>query len=199
VIPGKKAALLSEARHSNGSASLSDITSIISRGFFDALTLRLLSSILEDNPISVKASIIKEDESTYGQTSSWEELPSPADCLGLIAPLGDDVSVEVLRGSHWFPEFTADGISRWTVEGRPGVAAAVVAPNTYTDVFDIPAKSIAIVGPGLIHRVHASPSSAAVRILVLPSRQGSARFRQQVPADEVAHRSGARIWVSALT
>ena len=194
---GRKIGSQPEAR--NGAGGMADLTSSISRGFFNPATLRLLAAILDDNPISVKASLIREDEKNYVQTSGWEELPSPAECLGLIVPLGEDVSVEVLRGSHWFPEFTADGRSRWTVDGRAGAAAAAVAANTYTDVFGLPPQCVAILGPGLIHRIHASAASSAIRILVLPSRQGSVRFRQQVPADEVTHRSGARIWVSQLS
>lgn len=173
--------------------------STISNVFFQERTLRLLSAVLEDSPIAVKAAVVKESEKDYSQTSNWEDLPSPAESLSLIVPVGEDVSLEVLRGSHWFPEFAADGTSRWTTDGRARVAAAASAPNTYSDVFSIPSQSIAMVGPGLIHRVCASSSSHAIRILVLPSRQGAARFRQQAPSDELTHRSGARIWISELS
>lgn len=194
---GKKGGSQPEAAPQTSSPEI--LASIIRNKFFHEPILRLLSSILDDSPIAVKAAVIKENEKDYGQTSNWEELPSPAESLSLIVPLGEDVSVEVLRGSHWFPEFAADGTSRWTTDGRTRVAAAAGAPNTYSDVFRIPSQSIAVVGPGLIHRVCPSPSSQAIRILVLPSRQGAARFRQQAPADELTHRSGARIWVSELS
>ena len=157
-------------------AAPSEITALtISNVFFHERTLQLLSAVLEDNPIAVKATVVKESEKDYSQTSNWEELPSPAESLSLIVPVGEDVSVEVLRGSHWFPEFAADGTSRWTIDGRDRVAAAASAPNAYSDVFSIPSQSIAMVGPGLIHRVCASKSSRAIRILVLPlaTRRGA--------------------------
>jgi hypothetical protein len=195
--PAKRNNLESES--SNNTAAPADIAKIIARVFFHEHTLRLLCVILDDNPIAVKASICKEDEKACSQASGWADLPSPTECLELIAPLGEEVSVEVSRGSHRFPEFTADGVSRWTIEGRPRVAAASVSAGTYTDVFSISPQRTAIVGPGLIHRIQASASSNVIRILVLPSRQASARFRQQVPAGELTHRSGARIWLSEAT
>jgi hypothetical protein len=181
------------------SDTAAEVSATIAKSFFQDDILRLLGIVLEDNPIAVKASMYKDSEKSFCQMSSWEELPSPAECLGLIVPLEDGVSVEVLRGSHWFPEFTADGTSRWTVEGRTLLSSAALAPNIYTDMFTIPPRGIAVLGSGVIHRVLASVSSPAIRILVLPSRQGSARFRQQAPADELTHRSGARIWLSELT
>jgi len=176
-----------------------DLATAISARFFHEDTLRILRSILDDNPIAVKAAKYSAGENHYMQASGWDDLPSPAECLALVVPLGDWASIEVLRDSHRFPEFSADGVSRWTHEGRSVAQNAGVAPNVFTDVFTISPESIAIVGPGLLHRVNGIASNSVARILVLPSRQGSVRFRQQAPADELSHRSGARIWISDRT
>jgi len=176
-----------------------DVMPIIERTFFHGTTLRLLAAILDDNPIAVRAETIRGTEQSYVQSSALDELPSPAECVTLLLAQADGVSVEVIRGSHRFPEFSGDGISRWVPEGRDRVAAMEQLANVYNDAFRVSPTQFAIIGPGLIHRVHHSGPSSAVRLLVLPSRQGSVRFQQRAPEEESLHPSGARIWFSQLS
>lgn len=181
-------------RPSSGKASgKKPLATEIASRFFHEPTLRLLRSILEDHPIAVKAEKRVRNEQSYTQFSAWEDLPAPAECLGLIMPMTDSISVEVLRSSHRFPEFSADGISRWTPEGVGVAADAGAGSSTFTDQFSIVAGGMAIVGPGLLHRVQASESHSAIRVLLVSAKHGSMRFRQGAPSDELVHKSGARL------
>lgn len=197
---------LDQGRQANGvrpgttppeSDALEDIARASSGAFFHQQTLRVLRSILEDHPIAVRTLRCPLGKQEYVQVSAWDEIPSPTECLGVVVPLvGEDVPVEVLRGSHRFPEFSCDGISRWTTEGQARVAAASLHSNVFTDVFRVPPGGVALIGPGVIHRVAVRSANQAVRLLVLPSRLGVLRFRQQAPAEELAMRCGARLWIS---
>jgi hypothetical protein len=177
-----------------------DDVAVSSCVFFHEDTLRLLRVILEDHPIAVKAYVCRPGEKIYAQPSAWDDVPSPPECVGLIVPLANaEVFVEVLRGSHRFPEFSSDGTSRWTTEGRARANAASSYPNVFADDFRIAAGGVAVLGPGVIHRVRVASAKQALRLLALPSRLGSVRFRQQTPAGELTHGSGARMWIAAAT
>ena len=50
----------------------------------------------------------------FTQLSCWQSSPSPAECLDVLFIFGDDVSLDVMRESHRLPEFTPQGLSRYS-------------------------------------------------------------------------------------
>ena len=76
--------------------------------------MNLLHQILEGPPLALSAKVVEGPDDAVHQPSTLEALPSPAECLSLVVPLNEGtVELEVVRDSHLFPEFTAEGHSRW--------------------------------------------------------------------------------------
>jgi hypothetical protein len=117
------------------------------------------------------AELVRERETDLIQSSAENHLPSPAECLAIVASLGpSEVNIEVVRESHLFPEFTPGGVSRWaTREAHAGleIAAAQQGLMTY---YELSPGATAIVGPGLIHRIRCAEGGEALKILCAPSR-----------------------------
>lgn len=174
-----------------------DLTTAISEAFFNEDTLRILRTMLDDHPIAVLANSCVESDTEFEQISVMDDLPSPTECLMLIAPLASEsIAVEALRGSHRFPEFRADGASRWTSRQVARGAATAAFSLVPADRFNIAPGQLAIISPGLLHRTIASAEAPAFRVLILSARLGFIRFRKRTPSGELSHQSGARIWVS---
>jgi len=82
----------------------SDLPSKVADALFDEDILRVIRGILDDNPVAIRAESVDADQADFVQMSGLEDLPSPAECLGLIFPNREKpVALEVVRGSHRFP------------------------------------------------------------------------------------------------
>ena len=172
-----------------------DLPAVVAEILFDATVLRILRGILDDNPVAIRADVVAAEPSGHLQMTAVEDLPSPAECLGLIFPSRDKtVAVDVVRGGHRFPEFLPDGSSRWTHAAADRIAKATLSPELPVDRHLIPKGSALLLGPGTLFRNRAA-AGTAIRVLVLPARLSRLRFHQTPPIGELAHESGARIWL----
>lgn len=179
----------------NGARAKVDLPAAVGEVLFDEAILRVLRGILDDNPVAIRADAIDTDQIESLQISALEDLPSPAECLGLVYPNRDKATaVEVVRGSHRFPEFLPDGLSRWTHAAAERTAKATLSADLPVDRHLVPKGSALLIGPGALSRIRVDGGSAT-RLLVLPSRLSVLRFHQKPPTGELAHESGARIWV----
>lgn len=180
---------------SEGKPTRSDLTSTVAATVFDLGMLRHLRAILDDHPIVVRADIVDSDEEEFRQMSAIEDLPSPAECLGIIFPGGEKpISIDLVRGGHRFPEFRPDGLSRWSHADALNKTRALLSPDMLIDRHLVPRRSALLIGSGALCRVRGA-SGTAVRVLVLPSRLSLLRFYQKAPVGELTHDSGARIWI----
>lgn len=172
-----------------------DIPTAVAEAIFDEDLLRLLRGIFDDHPVAIRADVLDSDEPAFLQTSALEDLPSPAECLAIIFPSGSESTmVGVVRGAHRFPEFLPNGLSRWTHEASEVIAQQSLSPDIAVDQYKVPRGSVIMIGPGALSRVRAA-SGRAIKVLVLPSRLSLLRFQKKAPRGELAHGSGARIWV----
>jgi hypothetical protein len=149
-----------------------------------------LRAVLEDHPLVLRPHLC-DPAGPFRQPSGMEALASPAECLLLMLPLDGPVELEVVRDSHLLPEFTPDGASRWMSRtGAEGLAMA--EQHGLLDRFVVAPDTLAVIGPGLLHRILAPEGGAAVA-LTLPAR--TAPLRQRVgDTREVVCENGARIW-----
>ena len=153
------------------------------------LVIAALRAVLEDHPLVLRPEL--SEPAGFRQPSGREALASPAESLGLVLPLRDGVELEVVRGSHQLPEFSAAGTSRWV--SRDGHEALAMSERYgLLDRYAVDAGSLAVIGPGLLHRVRA-PEGGAVCALALPARAAPLR-RRLGTTHEVACANGARIW-----
>jgi len=158
--------------------------------------LDLLHPILEGPPLALSTGIVEGADEGFRQPSSMEVLPSPAECVSLVIPLDEHpVDLDVIRDSHLFPEFSADGKSRWVNPAAAGAIDIALRQHGMIDHYVIPPGSIAIVGPGLIHRVRTEPGTGALRVHCTPSRIAPLDRMMDGSRKEITLETGGRVWV----
>jgi hypothetical protein len=157
--------------------------------------IRLLHPILEGHPLALGMGVAEGDEA-FRQASAAEALSSPNECLVLVVPLDDSpIELEVVRDSHLFPEFSSDGQSRWV---NPSSAVAIeiaLRQQGMVDQHTVEPGSVAIVGPGLIHRIRTKAGAMAWRVHCTPSRIAPLDRLLDGTRKEITLESGARIWM----
>jgi hypothetical protein len=114
------------------------------------------------------------------QPSARNAGASPAECVEIIAPLGEGVVLDVVHDSHKLPEFTPYGISRWVSGGM--------------DRYEMQAVTAVIVGAGTIYRIRCAEGAMAVRVTCLPARGMPAALMVGGERQERILETGVRVW-----
>ncbi len=163
---------------------------------FRESVVRLLRTVFDDQPAIYRLNSIG-DETAFGQASSFEALPSPGECVALYAGHPDaPVRLDVVRDSHELPEFSTRGQSRWTSAGAGELTSFATEAGLSVESMELDALDVAIVGPGLVHRIVATADAPALLAIAAPRRVTPTRFLSGDGAwTEVGHVSGARIRV----
>jgi hypothetical protein len=137
--------------------------------------LDLLRAIFEDHPLVLCPKQMGPEQHLY-QPSALEALQSPAESLAIIVPLGSgEVELDVVRDSHLFPEFTANGQSRWADTGGDSFIELARRSHGMIDRYKVAPGGAALIGPGLIHNVRGGADCGGLRAVCVPSRQTPAK------------------------
>jgi hypothetical protein len=153
----------------------------------------LMGSLLDDRLVILDVEEIKRP-TDWSQPSAIVHTPSPAECLECILPLGpEDATVDAIRDSHKLPEFTLEGISRWT--SARACAEFVSSENSLVDQYSVAPRNVAIASAGLIRRIVAKEASPALRILCVPTRVLPLGFIRKGNKKEITTKRGVRIWL----
>lgn len=160
--------------------------------FRDA-ALRALRAALDDNPVVYRAALSRGDGAAFGQASAVEALPSPAECVALVACMGEKPAMlDLVHGSHALPEFTADGRSRWLVQGSGAGLELAASHALSVEHVDVGPLDLVLVGPGALHRLRTPEGTTAVTAFCAPSRLSPLRFVSgEAGTFTVRHHSGA--------
>jgi hypothetical protein len=163
---------------------------------FRESVVRLLRAAFDDHPAVYRLDMLAGTGS-FAQASSFEDLPSPGECVALYVGNPDGaVRIDYVRDSHEMPEFGPDGRSRWTGAGAEELSRFALEAGLSIESLELDAQDIAIVGPGLVHRVVAEHDAPALRAVAAPRRVTPTRFLSGDGSwSEVGHVSGARIRV----
>ncbi len=124
-----------------------------------------------------------------------EAMPSPAECLLLLTPIGGvDCEVDIIVGSHRFPEFTADGRSRWVDKDASSAADMAVQNGASVQTVSLGEGGILLLGPGTLFRTRVSGGSKCVACLAVPNR-ADPYFLVTRPSHpyRISHGSGAAL------
>lgn len=158
--------------------------------------VRLLRAVFDDHPVVYRLDRLS-GERGFKQVSAVEALPSPAECVAVyVGNPGGTVRIDVMRDSHELPEFSASGQSRWTAAGASELAQFAAEAGLSIESFELDALDVAIVGPGLVHRVVASHEAPVLQAIAAPRRVTPTRFLSGDSSwTEAGHVSGARIRV----
>jgi len=181
---------------STGRSKTPDLAETICAVLQSKPVLDILHPILEGPPLALSTGLVEGTDEGFRQPSAMEVLPSPTECLALVIPLDDrPVELDIIRDSHQFPEFSAEGQSRWI---NPSAAVAIdvaLRQHGMIDQSTVPPGSVAIIGPGLIHRVRTEPGTAALRVHCTPSRIAPLDRMIDGSRKEITLESGGRVWV----
>ncbi|MGG5811726.1 hypothetical protein [Falsiroseomonas sp. CW058] len=142
---------------------------------FRDVTLRPLRAALDDQPCCTRIVPLRGLADAFGQASTAEALPSPAECLALVAVAGGDAVLDVVRDSHRLPEFTSEGRSRW-IAPSPATLDMALAQGLSVDQVALTPADLVILGPGTLHRLRVVAGAVGLRAWVLPRRVTPARF-----------------------
>ena len=164
---------------------------------FRDVALRMLRAILDDNPAIHRAALARGAGDAFAQPSVIEALPSPAECVAMVACLGNEPAlVDVVRDSHTLPEFTSDGRSRWLVAGAAAGVEIAVRHALSVEHVEVGPLDLVLVGAGTMHRLRAPEGTAALTASCAPSRLGPSRFiAGEGGTFTVRHHSGALLAV----
>lgn len=162
--------------------------------FYEKRIVALLQAIFDDQPVIYGVDIVNE-ETTFAQVCSFEQFPSPAECLALYVACPDlDAQIEVIRDSHELPEFTLQGRSRWTAAAAEYLPAIAAEAGSSVSSIELKNGDMIVVGPGLMHRIPNTSIAKVVRVLCAPRRITPNRFLTNGGSwTEASHHSGARI------
>ena len=154
--------------------------------------LAVLQAVFEDTPVALDVAWLGQDPAPLTQASVDNPAPSPAECLDLLIPFGDNVALDVVRGSQGLPEFTPNGVSRW-YDRTPTAGIETAATIGLLDEHMARPGTVLLIGPGLIHRVRCGPGSEAVRVICVPSRQTPLALANDPARHAVSRASGVRV------
>ncbi|HZF75572.1 MAG TPA: hypothetical protein VE033_07045 [Acetobacteraceae bacterium] len=153
-----------------------DALEAIAELVFRDIVLRPVRAALDDQPVCTRIVPVRGAEHGFMQPSTAEALPSPAECLVLVAAIGGGLTLDVVRGSHALPEFTGEGRSRWTQAGIGAAQELALAGGLSVEQSEIGSGDIAILGAGTLHRIRAAEGTTGLRAWVLPRRVTPTRF-----------------------
>jgi len=164
---------------------------------FRPMPLALFRAVLDDTPVAYRAMVHRGPAGAFSQPSNGDPLPSPAECLlSVVASRPEGAQIDVVRGSHALPEFTADGRSRWVSRDAATAIEIGIANGASVDTVEIGPNDMAVIGPGTIHRARGVGASAAVSAWCTPSRQVPLRtLARDGGTVQVRHSSGAGLIV----
>lgn len=162
---------------------------------FRETPLKVMRAAMEDNPLAYRAMLCRGEEGSFSQPSTAEGLPSPAECLGIVACTGEEgITLDVIRNSHTLPEFTADGRSRWLAAGAAVGVELAVQHGLSVDMIPVGPHDLVILSPGLLHRVRAGGEATGLQVWCAPARVSPLRFLTgQAGTFTVRHFSGAAL------
>ena len=161
------------------------------------VALRTLRAVLDDNPVIYRAALSRGAGASFAQPSTVEALPSPAECVAMVACAGPEPAlVDLVRGSHQLPEFTSDGRSRWLVAGSAAGVEIATSHALSVEHVEIGTLDLLLVGPGTLHRLRTPEGTTAITAYCAPSRLTPVRFISGEGGNfTVRHHSGAMLAV----
>ncbi|MBE7211783.1 MAG: hypothetical protein INR65_12255 [Gluconacetobacter diazotrophicus] len=156
--------------------------------------VRILRAAFDDQPVVYRIETVS-GRTEFAQVSASDASPSPGECAAIyVGNSSAPVRLELVRDSHELPEFGPDGLSRWTAAGGRALSRFAAEAGLSIETVELGPLDLAIVGPGLMHRVVADADAPAFRAVVAPRRVTPARFLSGEQSwVEVNHVSGARI------
>lgn len=193
-IANIKVATAPRSRDGEGDGRLKTALTGLAGLLFREPVVRLLRAVFDDHPVAYRLDSLTGDD-RFAQMSALGDLPSPGECVGIyVGHPAAPIRIDILRDSHELPEFGPSGRSRWTAGGADELGHFAAEAGLSVESIELDAQDVAIVGPGLIHRVVAGRDAPALRAVAAPRLVTPQRFLSgEGNWVESGHVSGARI------
>jgi len=160
---------------------------------FEKSIQRVLQAVFDDHPVAYRLDWLTESQSVFTQISTIESFPSPTECAAIYFAVSKG-SIDIIHGSHEFPEFTSIGHSRWIATAAEEISQIAVASGASINTVDFEQTGALICSPGLLHRAQASKHEPILRVLCAPKRITPERYLTgENMWIEASHPLGARI------
>jgi hypothetical protein len=158
--------------------------------------LEVLTAVLEDEPLVFRAEFGGDGSDEIVQASGISDLPSPNECVCVIAAGGDEpIDLDVIRGSHTMPEFTAGGTSRWMRGCNNAGIEVAIRQYGMLDRHVLQPGSLAIIGPGTLFKVASGGAPGMVKLLCSPARINPVGLDGDTIVQQSMAKQGARFWL----
>jgi hypothetical protein len=149
-----------------------DIEQQVARMVFRPAIDEILKGIVDDEPIIIHGSIVHEVQRQLHQPSSGRNLPSPLECFSLLSPCGATPStLELVRGSHRFPDFTRAGEARWLLLEDHAAMRHAASVGSSVELAVLEPNQVILIAAGKIYRCLDPSADGTTEALCVPRRQ----------------------------
>lgn len=144
--------------------------------FFRHLVQDCLTAAFDDGPVLISGRVLHESQREFRQPPTGQHLASPVECLALIASNGHSPSsIELIRDSHGFPDFTASGDPRWLLPAGAAALSHAAAVGAPIEILTLRANQVAILAAGTIYRALHPSADGTIEALTIPRRRQPVR------------------------
>ncbi len=144
--------------------------------FFRHLVQDILTASFDDVPVLISGRVLTGSQREFRQPSTGQHLSSPVESLALIASNGNSPSsIELIRDSHNFPDFTSSGDPRWLLPAGSSALSHAASIGAPIEIVTLRANQVAILASGTIYRVLHPSADGTVEALTIPRRRQPVR------------------------
>ena len=159
--------------------------------FFQPFVDELLKAIFDDRPVVTHGRILTDHQSSFRQGCTGHSLSSPLECVTLVSSCGPGpISLEFVRDSHNFPDFTRSGNARWLLQQDDIALRHAAAIGSAVEIVALDRGQIALIAAGTVYRCVDPSADGAIEALCVPARQLPLRTHATSPARKMKEFSG---------
>ena len=170
---------------------MSELERTLGGVFFRHLVQDVLTAAFDDVPVLISGQVLHASQREFRQPSTGQGLSSPVESLALIASNGHSPSsIELIRGSHDFPDFTSSGEPRWLLPAGSAALSHAASMGAPIEILTLRANQMAIVASGTLYRALHPAADGTVEALTIPRRRQPVRQDYGRPYREASNVGG---------
>ena len=170
---------------------VSDLEHTLGGVFFRHLVQDVLTAAFDDVPVLISGQVLHDSQRAFRQPSTGQGLSSPVESVALLASNGHSPSsIELIRGSHNFPDFAATGEPRWLLPAGSAALSHAAALGAPIEIVTLRANQVAIIAAGTLYRALHPSADGTVEALTIPRRRQPVRQDYGRPYREASNVGG---------
>lgn len=179
-------------------ADVSDLERTLGGVFFRHLVQDVLTAAFDDVPVLTSGNVLHDSQREFRQPPTGHGLSSPVESIALIASNGHSPSsIELIRDSHNFPDFTSTGEPRWLLPSGSAALAHAASLGAPIEILTLRANQVALIAGGTLYRALHPSADGTIEALTIPRRRQPVRQDYGRPYREAANVGGRIALASA--